>query len=45
MIWDLDRADDIIDLIQSLEMGREPSMHAHDLLVDDGTYRHAIETV
>ena len=45
MIRDLNRANDFVDLIESLKRRRKSSMHAHDFLVNDSANRHTVKAV
>lgn len=45
LVGDLHWADDFVDLVEALEVGRESAVHADDLLVDDGADGHAVEAV
>lgn len=38
-------ARDVLDLVQSLELGGEPAVHAQDLLVDQGRHGQTVEAV
>lgn len=33
------------DLLKALKLGTEPSMHTHNFLIDQSTYRHDIEDI
>lgn len=45
VVGDIGGADDALDLLHGLEIRAETSVHAEDLLVDDGSNREAVEAV
>ena len=42
---DLYWPDNLMNLFEILELGGQPSVHADDLLINDGTDWHDVETV
>lgn len=45
LVWNLDWPHDLVNLVETLEMWRQPSVHTDDLFVDDGTDRHDVEAI
>jgi hypothetical protein len=44
-VWDISRSHDALDLLERAKLRAQASMHAKDLLVDDGSNWQAIEAV